>query len=96
MVVGAFLASILSGQFYIFWVPVMWDASFGYNHVPLIIVGLAGGIRFGLGTQWACGCTSGPGIKGSPQISLANMILACCFFAGGIATTLLIFRVIET
>ena len=94
IIIGAFISAILSGQFHILWVPRLWGATFGYNPLTRIIAALAGGILLGLGARWAGGCTSGHGINGSIQLSLASIITACCFFIGGIATALLIFRVI--
>lgn len=93
VIIGAFLSAYLSGQFHLFWVPDAWGRSFGYSPVIRIVVALAGGILLGLGARWAGGCTSGHGISGSIQLSLASMITAGCFFAGGIAVALLIFRV---
>jgi uncharacterized membrane protein YedE/YeeE len=57
-----------------------------------VVVALAGGILLGFGARWAGGCTSGHGINGSIQLSLASMVTASCFFAGGIATALLLFH----
>ena len=94
IIIGACISSLLSGQFRIFWVPAMWGTVFGYDPFIRIIVALAGGILLGIGSRWAGGCTSGHGINGSIQLSLASIITACCFFAGGIATALLIFRII--
>lgn len=94
IVIGAFISASLSGQFHLVWVPPMWGTAFGYNVVIRVIVALAGGILLGLGARWAGGCTSGHGISGSIQLSVASIITACCFFAGGIGTALLIFRVI--
>jgi uncharacterized membrane protein YedE/YeeE len=94
IMIGACVSSLLSGQFRIFWVPAMWGTAFGYDPVPRVMVALAGGILLGLGSRWAGGCTSGHGINGSIQLSLASIITAACFFAGGITTALLIFRVI--
>jgi uncharacterized membrane protein YedE/YeeE len=67
---------------------------FGPSPVLRVLVALAGGILLGFGSRWAGGCTSGHGINGSIQLSLASMVTAACFFAGGIATALLLFRVI--
>jgi uncharacterized protein len=94
IIIGAFISAFISGQFHLFWVPSLWGDTFGYNPVVRIIVALAGGILLGFGARWAGGCTSGHGINGSIQLSLASIITACCFFIGGIATALLIFRVI--
>lgn len=94
IVIGAFLSSFLSGTFHLIWVPALWESVFGDNTVLRIVVALAGGILLGFGARWAGGCTSGHGISGSIQLSLASMITAACFFAGGIAVALLLYRVI--
>lgn len=93
-IIGAFISVLLSGQFHIFWVPTLWETSFGPAPLPRVAVALAGGILLGFGARWAGGCTSGHGINGSIQLSLASMVTAGCFFAGGIAVALLLFRVI--
>jgi uncharacterized protein len=94
IIIGAFLSSFLSGTFHLVWVPALWGSVFGNNAIIRIIVALAGGILLGFGARWAGGCTSGHGISGSIQLSLASMISAACFFAGGIAVAMLLFRVI--
>jgi len=45
----------------------------------------------GLGARWAGGCTSGHGISGTLQLSVASWVAAICFFAGGIVTAGLLF-----
>jgi hypothetical protein len=94
IVIGAFISVMLSGQFHLLWVPTMWGNAFGYNPALRVVVALIGGILLGLGSRWAGGCTSGHGINGSIQLSLASMITAACFFAGGIGIAMLLFRVI--
>jgi uncharacterized protein len=94
IIIGAFLSSSLSGTFHIVWIPALWGSVFGSNVVIRILVALAGGILLGFGARWAGGCTSGHGISGSIQLSLASMITAACFFAGGITVALLLYRVI--
>jgi uncharacterized membrane protein YedE/YeeE len=94
IIIGAFFSSYLSGRFHLFLVPGTWVAEFGYDPVIRVAVALAGGVLLGLGARWAGGCTSGHGINGSIQLSVASIITACCFFIGGIATALFIFRVI--
>jgi len=93
VIIGAFISAVLSGQFHLLWVPARWGDSFGYNPAVRVVVALIGGILLGFGARWAGGCTSGHGISGSIQLSLASMITAGCFFAGGIAVAVLIFRV---
>ena len=92
IIIGAFISAFLSGTFHVLWVPTLWGQTFGYNPVLRIIVAIAGGLLLGLGSRWAGGCTSGHGISGSIQLSLASIITACCFFIGGIAVAMLIFH----
>jgi len=94
IIIGAFLSSVLSGTFHIVWVPALWGSVFGGSAILRIVVALVGGILLGFGARWAGGCTSGHGISGSIQLSLASMISAACFFAGGIAVAMLLYRVI--
>jgi hypothetical protein len=93
IIIGAFLSSFTSGTFHVVWVPALWGSVFGENAVLRIMVALAGGILLGFGARWAGGCTSGHGISGSIQLSLASMITAACFFAGGIIVALLLYHV---
>ena len=44
--------------------------------------------------RWAGGCTSGHGISGTLQLAVSSWIAAGCFFIGGIATAMLIFKVL--
>jgi uncharacterized membrane protein YedE/YeeE len=94
IIVGAFFSSFLSGTFHFLWVPALWASVFGNNVVLRVVVALAGGILLGFGARWAGGCTSGHGISGSIQLSLASIITAACFFIGGIAVAMLLYRVI--
>ena len=94
IIIGAFISAFISGQFHVFWVPGTWGVTFGYDPLLRIVVALIGGILLGFGTRWAGGCTSGHGINGSIQLSLASIITVCCFFAGGIVTAMVLFRII--
>jgi hypothetical protein len=94
IIIGAFLSSFLSGTFHLVWVPALWGSVFGNTIILRLIVALAGGVLLGFGARWAGGCTSGHGISGSIQLSLASMVTAACFFAGGIAVAMLLYRVI--
>jgi uncharacterized protein len=94
IVIGAFISSMLSGQFHLIIVPAAWSATFGNTPVLRIIVAILGGALLGFGARWAGGCTSGHGISGSIQLSLASMITAVCFFAGGIVMAMFLFYVI--
>jgi uncharacterized membrane protein YedE/YeeE len=94
VVVGAFISANLSGMFGLRWIPEQWAQAFGDAPVPRVIVALVGGILMGFGARWAGGCTSGHGISGSLQLAVSGWIAAACFFAGGTATAMLIYRVL--
>ncbi|HVP96189.1 YeeE/YedE thiosulfate transporter family protein [Methanoregula sp.] len=90
--IGAFLSAALSGQFHLSWVPLLWAAAFGNNAILRVLVAFLGGIILALGARWAGGCTSGHGISGTSQLSLASIISAACFFIGGIITASVLFH----
>lgn len=94
VVIGAFISSLLSGSFDLQWVPTRWAAAFGDGIALRLIVALIGGVLIGFGARWAGGCTSGHGISGTLQLAVSSWISAICFFIGGIAMALLIYRVI--
>ena len=93
VVLGAYLSAILSGDFQWRWVPPLWASSFGVETLPRILVALAGGIFIGFGARWAGGCTSGHGISGTLQLAISSWVSAICFFAGGVLTAQIIYRV---
>jgi uncharacterized membrane protein YedE/YeeE len=88
---GAFLSAYLSGTFTLLIVPPVFAATFGTDPVIRSLVALLGGILMGMGARWAGGCTSGHGISGTLQLSLASWVAALCFFAGGILVAGLIY-----
>ncbi len=93
MVLGAFLAARLGGDFAAAWVPARWGAAFGPGPLARWLAALAGGVLLGFGSRWADGCTSGHGISGAMQLAVSSWISAVCFFAGGMATAWLLYRV---
>jgi uncharacterized protein len=91
---GAFLAAWLGGELTGEWLPEMWTARFGAESLGLrIAAAIAGGALMAFGARMAGGCTSGHGISGTLQLSLGSWIAVVCFFVGGIATAMLMFRV---
>lgn len=91
---GAFLAawhgSELTGE----WLPAMWAARFGEGSLTLRVgTAFVGGIFMAFGARLAGGCTSGHGISGALQLSVGSWIALICFFLGGIATAMLMYRV---
>ena len=91
--VGAFLSSQLSGQFHLTWVPELWARNFGDASSGRWVASLAGGIIMGMGARWAGGCTSGHGISGTLQLAVSSWLATLSFFAGGIVTALLLYKV---
>ena len=94
ILIGAFISALLSGSFEFTWVPDLWQQTFGNTPTIRLIVALVGGILMGIGSRWAGGCTSGHGISGTLQLAVSSWLSVICFFVGGIATAMLIFRVI--
>jgi uncharacterized membrane protein YedE/YeeE len=93
IVVGAFIASLLSGSFGIELVPPFWSARVGDGIALRWAVGLIGGIFLGFGARWAGGCTSGHGISGNLQLSIASMLASVGFFIGGILVALALYGI---
>ncbi len=94
IIFGSFTSAWLSGEFHIAWVPSLWALNFGANGFLRFSVALTGGIFIGLGARWAGGCTSGHGISGTIQLVVSSWLAVMCFFAGGIITAILLFKII--
>jgi len=93
-VVGAFLAAWQGGELTGEWLPPLWAARFGEDSLPLrFAVASVGGTFMAFGARLAGGCTSGHGISGTLQLSAGSWVAVSCFFIGGIATAMLMFRV---
>ncbi|MHB0958563.1 MAG: YeeE/YedE thiosulfate transporter family protein [Pirellulaceae bacterium] len=93
VVLGAFLAAWQGGELTGRWLPPMWEARFGEGSLALrLATALVGGLLMAFGSRLAGGCTSGHGISGALQLSVGSWIALMCFFVGGIATAMLIFR----
>ena len=90
---GAFLAACLGGELTLRWIPPMWEARFGESIGLRLAAAFAGGLLMAFGARLAGGCTSGHGISGTMQLSVGSWIAVICFFVGGIATAMLMFRV---
>jgi len=90
-IIGSALSEYLSGSWRVSMIPPLFEQSFGADEHLRQAVALAGGILMGLGARWADGCTSGHGISGTLQLSLASWIAVICFFAAGIIAAGLIY-----
>lgn len=80
VLVGAFVSGALAGRL-----------KFKVEHSPKItskrrlVFALIGGILFGLGAQFARGCTSGAALSGMATISVAGFLTMICIFGTGYA-----------
>lgn len=92
IVVGACLAAWLGNELTLRWIPPMWEAHFGDSVALRLAVAFAGGLLMAFGARLAGGCTSGHGISGTMQLAVGSWIAVICFFAAGIATAMLMFR----
>jgi len=92
VIAGAFLSAAFSGELRWEWVPAKWAAAFGEQPFTRWWAALAGGVFMGIGARWAGGCTSGHGISGTLQLALSSWLAVTCFFIGGVATAMLLFK----
>lgn len=79
---GSFISSYSGGEFELRWVPELWERVHGTS--PYGAYAFIGGILMAFGARLAGGCTSGHGISGALQWSLASWVSLLCFFIGGI------------
>ena len=91
-IAGGTMAALTSGEFTNQWLPPMWVARFGDGIALRAIVALGGGVLMAMGARLAGGCTSGHGISGTLQLNVASWIAVICFFIGGIAVAMLLFK----
>ena len=93
-ILGASLAAWHGNEFQFEAMPQMWQARFGETSFILrMATALVGGILVAFGARLAGGCTSGHGISGALQLSVGSWIALACFFIGGIAVAMLMYRV---
>jgi uncharacterized membrane protein YedE/YeeE len=91
IVIGSFISAVLSGQFNFSFIPLTeFESVFNQNIIGRIFSAFAGGILLGFGARLAGGCTSGHGISGAFQLSIASWISLIAFFVGGVITSFLI------
>jgi uncharacterized membrane protein YedE/YeeE len=93
ILVGALLAAWSGGQLTGEWLPPLWQARFGADsHALRIATAFGGGALMAFGARLAGGCTSGHGISGALQLSVGSWIAVLCFFIGGMAVAMPLFR----
>lgn len=92
-ILGAWLAVLGSGDFTGRYLQDMWVARFGADsHALRTVFALMGGVLLAFGARIAGGCTSGHGISGTLQLSVGSWVSVLCFFIGGIAVAMPLYR----
>jgi uncharacterized membrane protein YedE/YeeE len=92
-IVGAFVAAWTGGELTGRFLPPLWVARFGEDTAGLrTLVAFGGGALMVYGARLAGGCTSGHGISGTLQLAVSSWIAVICFFIGGIAMAMLLYR----
>jgi uncharacterized membrane protein YedE/YeeE len=86
LIVGAYLASRLSGSRQSGCVPSFWKLRFGRSRALRAAAAFAGGAVLLFGARLAGGCTSGHGISGGLQLAASSWTFMGAMFATGIAT----------
>lgn len=92
IIVGGAIAAITGGEFVNEWLPPMWIDRFGDSIALRAAVAFGGGILMAFGARLAGGCTSGHGISGTMQLNAASWIAVICFFIGGIAVAMTLYK----
>lgn len=92
--IGSFLAAILSGTFRWEWVTPLWQQEAGGSATVRAIVAFLGGVLVAFGARWAGGCTSGHSISGGLQLAASSWLATLCFFAGGVASAMLLYALL--
>ena len=91
IVIGSFISALLSGEFNLSFIPLTeFESILNQNVLGRIFSAFTGGILLGFGARLAGGCTSGHGISGAFQLSIASWISLIAFFVGGAAAAFLI------
>jgi len=92
IIVGGAIAALTGGEFANEWLPPMWIDRFGDSVALRAGVAFGGGLLMAFGARLAGGCTSGHGISGTMQLNVASWIAVICFFIGGIAVAMTLFK----
>jgi uncharacterized membrane protein YedE/YeeE len=91
-ILGGAIAALTGGEFANEWLPPIWEARFGDSVALRAAIAFPGGMLMAFGARLAGGCTSGHGISGTLQLSVASWIAVICIFVGGVAVALLLFK----
>lgn len=91
IVIGSFFSAVLAGDFNLSFIPATdFKSVLNQTIAGRIFSAFTGGILLGFGARLAGGCTSGHGISGAFQLSIASWISLIAFFVGGAAAAFLV------
>jgi len=91
MVIGGFLAALLTGTINVRSVPRLWKSRFGDSKPKRFAAAFAGGFLLLFGARIAGGCTSGLVLSGGAQLAIAGFVFGAAIFASAIPTAMLIY-----
>lgn len=92
IIIGAWLASSLSGDRQKRAVPALWAKTFGRSFTVRAIGAFIGGVIIIFGARIAGGCTSGLAISSGLQLGLSAWVFMTMLFVSGIITAHLVYR----
>ena len=92
MIIGGFLAALLTGTINTRPVPRLWKSRFGGSKPKRFAAAFAGGFLLLFGARIAGGCTSGLVLSGVAQLAVAGFVFGASIFASGIVTAKLLYR----
>jgi len=92
MVIGGFLAALLTGTINTRSVPQLWKSRFGESKPKRFAAAFVGGFLLLFGARIAGGCTSGLVLSGVAQLSVAGFLFGAAIFASAIPTAMLLYR----
>lgn len=91
-VLGSFISAFSGGEFVPRMVPELWERKFGTDSIfSYGVSAFYGGILMAFGARLAGGCTSGHGISGTSQLSVASWVTLISLFLSGVLFVQLIF-----
>lgn len=91
VLLGSFLAAIVTKNFSIQFVPSIWKNKFGNNYFKRGIFAFLGGVIAIFGARLADGCPSGHGLSGLMQLAVSGFVALIFFFLSGIIVARMIY-----
>lgn len=92
IVVGSFISSKLSKDFYLRTVPELWKAFYGASRIKRLLFTFLGGFLVALGARLGQGCISGQVIAGITQLGVGAFVFLQAIIIGGILTVFVFYR----